>query len=97
MRLSATDILHKAFSEALGRSHKTRDLGNDAFVPQLLRDAERYLRGETLASPGLHTRYFVDMFEPHSPSHTCMDFPNMQCPACAGVGFRHAGLSKESL
>jgi len=84
MQLSAEEILHSAFRETLDYR------GEDAFVPQLLRDAERYLKGDIIAEPGGHGRHFYNRYVQRSPSHTCMDFPNMECPACACIGFRHA-------
>ena len=85
MQLSAERILHEAFVATLNYR------GEYACVPQLLRDAERYLKGDVIAQPGEFARLFFyreyRYYSP-SPSHTCMDFPTMQCPACSGFGLR---------
>ena len=74
MQLSAEEILQNAFRETLNYR------GRYAFVPQLLRDAERHLRGERIVS-GLHAGL---IFAEETTYHTCADFPNMPCPACSG-------------
>jgi hypothetical protein len=107
--MPSEEILHKAFRETLDYH------GKYAFVPQLIRDAERHLKGDVIAEPGMFsTPYFEnpprtipDECIPHtkgiaepgtfvtlrcdgplhnvsgtSVSHTCMDYPNMECPAC---------------
>lgn len=73
--LSAASILHNAFRETLDYR------GKYAFVPQLLRDAERYLKGDVIAQPGLFSKFFyyspehVDIPNDVCLSHTCMDYP----------------------
>lgn len=73
--LSPVEVLHNAFRETLHYR------GKYAFVPQLLRDAERHLRGERVVS-SLHAGLF---FANEPVHHPCMDFPDMQCPACSGA------------
>ena len=70
--LSPLEILHEAFVATL--SYR----GDYAFVPQLLRDAERYLRGERVVAD-VHAAYFYADEPIH---HTCADYPTAECPAC---------------
>ena len=80
VRLSPVEILHDAFRATLNYH------GKYAFAPQLLRDAERHLKGETISDPGRHVWdfFFGDVGVVH---HTCMDQPRLFCAACAGVGY----------
>lgn len=76
MQPSAERILHEACEAT--RYYE----GTYAFVPKMLRDAERHLRGERVCA-GL----YAGLFFANEPIHpTCMDFPNMRCPACSGSG-----------
>jgi len=83
--LSPVEILHDAFRETLDYR------GKYAFVPQLLSDAERHLKGDDIAEPGMFSKIFfyspahIDLPRVVSPSHTCMDYPNRQRPACSGM------------
>lgn len=82
MQVSAEEILHNAFRETLDYR------GKYALVPQFLSNAEGYLKGGVIAQPSAFSERFF-YIPPHerfpnkvSPPHTCMDFPNMECPAC---------------
>jgi hypothetical protein len=71
MQLPAEEILHKAFRETLGYH------GKYAFAQQLLRDAERHLRGDVIAEPGMFSKMFF-----YSPAH--IDLPRVVSPSHAG-------------
>jgi hypothetical protein len=53
----------------------------------LLHDALIYLKGINPVAPSLYARYFFGHIEPGpGMTHTCADFPEQGCAACALYG-----------
>lgn len=76
--LSPVEILHEAFQST--RAYQ----GTYAYVPKILRNAQLYLRGELIVS-GLYSGLFFtggSLRDPQPLHHTCMDYPEWECPAC---------------
>jgi hypothetical protein len=82
--MTAEGILHDLFLLALF-TKKHPDHPDTLLVPQLLRDAERYLRGE-LKSPGVHAKNFFLGYQRSPGVHICVDKPGSRCPICASQG-----------